>query len=129
MSADPALRIATPDPTPAGPVEGSATTEAAGRKARAAAPTPPKKRRRFIRSQRFAGGLDVSMATFWRMKAAGKIGPRAIPLSPACLRYDLLEVRAWFDHRKADGSLYTAAEWPAVWAMLRKATNASGRPR
>jgi len=117
----------TPGPCEDGPRDRPEPGSPTGRPS-APSPAKQKKHRRFLRSQRLASLLDVSMATFWRVKAAGKIGPRPIRLSPGCVRYDLPEIRAWFDHRKPDGSLYSATEWPAVWAMLRKAADGHGRP-
>ena len=81
---------------------------------------PKRKSRCLIRSKGFAGRLAISMPTFDRMKAAGKIGPTPIRLSRGCHQYDLREVEAWIDARKPDGSLPTAAEWPAIWQQLRK---------
>lgn len=49
-----------------------------------------------IDGRRFAELLGVSMATFHRMKAAGKL-PRQIELSRGCHRWRLAEVRDWID--------------------------------
>jgi hypothetical protein len=64
--------------------------------------------------------LDISMPTFDRMKASGRIGPRPIRLSGGCHRYDLREVLAWIDTRQPDGTLASVDVWPAIWEQVRK---------
>jgi predicted DNA-binding transcriptional regulator AlpA len=49
-----------------------------------------------IAAKRFAELMAVSLATFNRMKAAGKL-PRPIELSRGCHRWRLAEVRAWIE--------------------------------
>jgi predicted DNA-binding transcriptional regulator AlpA len=49
-----------------------------------------------IDGRHFAGLLGVSLATFYRMKAAGKL-PRQIELSRGCHRWRLADIRAWID--------------------------------
>jgi predicted DNA-binding transcriptional regulator AlpA len=68
-----------------------------------------------IDARRFAELLGVSMATFNRMKAAGKL-PRPIVLSAGCHRWRLAEVRDWIEascsfDADADGALLAS---PAV---------------
>jgi predicted DNA-binding transcriptional regulator AlpA len=63
--------------------------------------------------KRFAELLDVSRATFDRMKAAGKL-PRHIELSRGCHRWRLSVVRAWIE-----GGCPPIKEW--------EARNANGR--
>ena len=59
--------------------------------------------------QRADAGQDV--------RAAGRIGPSAIDLSPGAVQFALGEVREWIDARaRADGTLPTAAEWRAMHA-------------
>jgi len=64
--------------------------------------------------------LDVSKPTGHRLLAAGKIGPRPIRLTTACVRFDADEVNVWLSTRKADGSLHDARTWAAVWESIRK---------
>jgi predicted DNA-binding transcriptional regulator AlpA len=76
--------------------------------------------KRLIRLGDLFALLDVGKATGHRLIAAGKIGPRAIRLTSACVRFDADEVSAWLSERRPDGSLYDARSWPAVWEMLKK---------
>jgi predicted DNA-binding transcriptional regulator AlpA len=62
----------------------------------AAISTPPVSDSMLIDARRLAELLDVSKATFDRMKAAGKL-PRHIELSRGCHRWRLSEVRDWID--------------------------------
>jgi predicted DNA-binding transcriptional regulator AlpA len=49
-----------------------------------------------IDARSFAALMAVSLATFHRMKVAGKL-PRPIELSAGCHRWRLAEVRDWID--------------------------------
>src|SRR5688500_17411671 len=64
--------------------------------------------------------LAVSESTGFRLFAAGKIGPKAIRLSSACIRFDDEEVDAWLAYRKQDGNLHDARTWPAVWDQIKR---------
>jgi predicted DNA-binding transcriptional regulator AlpA len=101
MPAEPALRLAVPltEPTPTIPA------------------TQPGQ---LIRREDLQDLLAVSKATLTRLRAAGKIGPRAIRLGKQAVRWSHDEVMAWLTRRKGDGQLYTAREWPAVWASLQR---------
>jgi predicted DNA-binding transcriptional regulator AlpA len=76
--------------------------------------------KRMIRLAHLFAVLDVSKATGHRLLAAGKVGPRPIRLTPACVRFDFDEVHAWLSTRRPDGSLHDARTWPAVWEMLQR---------
>lgn len=81
----------------------------------------PASHKRLIRLGDLFARLDVSKATGHRLIAAGKIGPRAIRLTSACVRLFGDEVEAWLSTRKPNGDLHDAKSWPAVWeAMQRK---------
>ena len=62
----------------------------------AATSTPLASDSMLIDARRFAALLDVSRATFDRMKAIGKL-PRHIELSRGCHRWRVSEVRDWID--------------------------------
>jgi predicted DNA-binding transcriptional regulator AlpA len=64
--------------------------------------------------------LAVSKSTGHRLIASGKIGPRAIHLTGAIVRFDADEVDGWLTHRKQDGSLHDARTWPAMWDSLKR---------
>ena len=76
--------------------------------------------KRLIRLADLFAALVVSKPTGHRLLAAGKIGPRPIRLTPACVRFDADEVDAWLSTRKADGNLHDARTWAAVWESVRK---------
>jgi hypothetical protein len=76
--------------------------------------------RRYIRQRAlFLERLAVSMATGYRLQAAGKIGPK--PTRCGGVKYFLPEVLAWLQHRRPDGQLHDAKTWPPVWQALQKA--------
>jgi predicted DNA-binding transcriptional regulator AlpA len=79
---------------------------------------------RLIRQAELFERMAVSEATGYRLRSAGKIGPRALKVGGG-IRYHLPEVLAWLQHRRPDGSLHDARTWPPVW----EAKNANGRPR
>jgi predicted DNA-binding transcriptional regulator AlpA len=76
--------------------------------------------KRLIRLKDLFALLDVKKATGHRLIAAGKIGPRAIRLTSACVRFDAEEVDAWLSTRKSDGNLHDATSWPPVWESLKR---------
>ena len=76
--------------------------------------------KRLIRMADLFRQLDVSKPTGYRLLAAGKIGPRPIRLTSACVRFDAHEVCAWLKTRAADGNLHDAASWPRVWEMIQR---------
>jgi len=80
----------------------------------------PAEPKRLIRLADLFALLDVSKPTGHRLISAGKIGPRAIRLTPGCVRFDRDEVDAWIAIRKPDGNLHDARTWPAVWELLKK---------
>ncbi len=83
----------------------------------------PAATKRLIRLADLFAAIDVKKATGHRLIGAGKIGPRAIRLTPACVRYDAAEVDAWLRHRKPDGNLHDARTWPPVWEMIQRKPN------
>ena len=76
--------------------------------------------KRLIRLADLFALLDVSKPTGHRLLAAGKIGPRPIRLTSACVRFDADEVSVWLSTRKADGNLHDARTWAPVWESMRK---------
>jgi hypothetical protein len=66
----------------------------------------------------FAALLDVGVSTFDRLRETGEIGPQPIRL--AGLKWHRAEALAWLSHRAANGELYDAKTWPAVWASLHR---------
>jgi predicted DNA-binding transcriptional regulator AlpA len=76
--------------------------------------------RRLIRLADLFALLDVSKPTGHRLIAAGKIGPRAIRLTSACVRFDGDEVNCWLSTRRPDGSLHDAKSWPPTWEMIQR---------
>jgi predicted DNA-binding transcriptional regulator AlpA len=64
--------------------------------------------------------LAIGKATFFRLKAGGRIGPRPLQLAPGLVRYDRAEIDAWWRCRLADGTLHTSETWPAVWQKLQR---------
>jgi hypothetical protein len=42
-----------------------------------------------------AKAIDVSLPTLSRMESSGRIGPKALRLNRACVRYAAAEVEAW----------------------------------
>jgi predicted DNA-binding transcriptional regulator AlpA len=81
---------------------------------------PPQAAKRLIRLADLFAALAVSKPTGHRLLAAGKIGPRPIRLTPACVRFDADEVNVWLATRKADGNLHDVRSWAAVWESIRK---------
>ena len=79
--------------------------------------------KRLIRLADLFALLDVSKPTGHRLIAAGKIGPRAIRLSSACVRYDVEEVDAWLSTRRPDGNLYDAKNWLPMWEAIKRKRN------
>jgi predicted DNA-binding transcriptional regulator AlpA len=79
--------------------------------------------KRLIRLADLFAALDVSRPTGHRLIAAGKIGPRAIRLTSACVRYDSDEVSSWLSTRRPDGNLHDARSWPEVWKMMQRKRN------
>jgi predicted DNA-binding transcriptional regulator AlpA len=76
--------------------------------------------KRLIRLADLFAQLSVSKATGHRLIAAGKIGPKAIRLTSACVRYDADEIDAWLTTRKPDGDLHDAASWPMIWFQQKR---------
>lgn len=110
MSAEPIVKLHTPtdDPAANNPAPDARAVEL---------PTSPK---RLIRLADLFALLDVSKPTGHRLIAAGKVGPRAIRLTSACVRYCAEEVDAWFSTRRPDGNLHDAKSWPAVWEAIQR---------
>ncbi len=110
MSVEPAVKLHTPSPeTPASdsaPEGHVVETPAIGK--------------RLIRLKDLFDLLDVSKPTGHRLIAVGKIGPRAIRLTSACVRFDADEVSAWLSIRKPNGNLHDSQTWPAVWETIRR---------
>ena len=79
--------------------------------------------KRLIRLGDLFALLDVKKATGHRLIAAGKIGPRALRLTSACVRFDATEVEAWLSTRKPDGNLHDAMSWPPVWEAISRRRN------
>jgi predicted DNA-binding transcriptional regulator AlpA len=75
---------------------------------------------RLIDRDEFAQRLSVGVSTLDRLRAAGKVGPRAIKCGG--IRFHLAEVTAWLATPTAAGELHSAATWPPVWAALEKKT-------
>jgi hypothetical protein len=67
--------------------------------------------------------MAIGLATFDRLRAAGKVGPAAIRLSGTCLRFLRAEALEWLRCRDANGTLPDAAEWAA-----RRVAQRDGRP-
>lgn len=76
--------------------------------------------KRLIRLADLFAKIDVSKPTGHRLLSAGTIGPRAIRLTSACVRFDADEVDSWLSTRKPNGNLHDAKSWPAVWEMLQR---------
>ena len=76
--------------------------------------------KRLIRLRDLFAMLDVSKPTGHRLLAAGRIGPRPIRLTSACVRFDADEVDTWLRSRKPDGALHSAATWGAVWEAIKR---------
>lgn len=81
---------------------------------------------RLIDRDEFARRGAIGTSTFDRLRAAGKIGPRAVRLGGA-VRFILPEVIAWLSHPTPSGELHTAETWPAVWAAMQKKTGPANR--
>src|SRR5262249_13445591 len=81
-------------------------------------PPPVEPTKRLIRLPDLFDRLAVSAATGHRLRAAGKVGPRAIRLGKGCVRFDLEEVLAWLGNRRTDGTLHDSKTWPAVWEAI-----------
>src|SRR5687768_4964785 len=73
---------------------------------------------RLIDGDELARRLWVGGSTLDRMRAAGKVGPRAIRFGG--VKFRLAEVAAWLSTPDPAGKLYDAATWPAVWAAMQK---------
>lgn len=80
----------------------------------------PTAAKRLIRFADLFALLDVSKPTGHRLLAAGKVGPRPIRLTPACVRFDANEVDAWLSTKKPDGNLHDARTWSAVWEAIQR---------
>lgn len=80
---------------------------------------------RLIDRDELARRLSVGVSTLDRLRAAGKIGPRAIRCGG--VRFLLAEVAAWLSTPDPAGELYDAATWPAVWGAMQKKAGAAGR--
>ena len=76
--------------------------------------------KRLIRLADLFALLDVPRATGHRLIASGKIGPCAIRLTPATVRFDAEEVDTWLSTRRPDGNLHDAKSWPAVWERIQR---------
>lgn len=89
-------------------------------KASATTTETPAVGKRLIRLADLFALLDVGRATGHRLIASGKIGPCAIRLTPATVRFDAEEVDTWLSTRRPDGNLYDAKSWPAVWERIQR---------
>ena len=85
----------------------------------------PSDHARLIDREEFARRLTVGMSTLDRLRAAGKVGPRAIKCGG--VRFLLAEVVAWLSTPNPAGELHDAVTWPAVWAAVQKKAGAPGR--
>jgi hypothetical protein len=85
----------------------------------------PRDHARLIDRDEFARRLSVGVSTLDRLRAAGKVGPRAIKFGG--IRFNLAEVVAWLSTPTPAGELYDAASWPAVWAAQQKKAGIAGR--
>ena len=81
---------------------------------------------RLIDRGEFAHRAALAVSTFDRLRAAGKIGPRAVRVGGS-VRFMLPEVIAWLSHPTPSGELHTIETWPAVWAALQKKTGPASR--
>lgn len=114
-----ALKLHTP-PTPAPEVAAEATRQNFERVTDWPADTG-----RLIDRDELARRLCVGVSTLDRLRAAGKVGPRAIKCGG--VRFLLAEVIAWLSTPTPAGELYDAATWPAVWAAMQKRAGTPGR--
>lgn len=71
---------------------------------------------RLIDRSELAHRLAVGVSTLDRLRAAGRIGPRAIKCGG--VRFHLAEVICWISTPGPDGRLHGAEAWPAVWDAL-----------
>ena len=110
MTHEPAVRLHTP----------TANTSASDPAPEAHAMATPANGKRLIRLADLFAQLNVSKPTGHRLIAAGKIGPRAIRLTAACVRFSADEVDAWLSARKPDGNLHDAKSWPPIWEMIQR---------
>jgi predicted DNA-binding transcriptional regulator AlpA len=76
--------------------------------------------KRLIRLRDLFAMLDVSKPTGHRLLAAGKIGPRPIRLTSACVRFDVDEVNIWLSARRPDGTLHDTKTWPSAWDTIKR---------
>jgi predicted DNA-binding transcriptional regulator AlpA len=118
MSADPALRIATPEPTPASPIEELPAAEAVGRKARAATVLTTTVEPLLVDTEQAAAACGIGRATWFRLKSAGKT-PAPVKLAGRVL-YRLTDLRLWVSLGCPPRREFEAR---------RAAVDASGRPR
>jgi predicted DNA-binding transcriptional regulator AlpA len=79
--------------------------------------------KRLIRLSEVFKAIGVSKATGHRLIGAGKIGPKPIRFTSACVRFDVDEVSCWLETRTPDGNLHDAKSWPAAWAMIQRKRN------
>ena len=84
--------------------------------------------KRLIKLVELFAALLVGRSTGHRLLAAGKIGPKAIRLTHASVRFDGDEVDAWLSTRKPDGNLHDARSWPPVWELIQRKRNLSTFP-
>ena len=66
-----------------------------------------------IHAKRLAQLLMVSLATLYRMQAAGQIGPRSIAWG-GCVRWRLATVHQWLAESESAGRLLSRKEWEAL---------------
>lgn len=66
--------------------------------------------------------LAVSPATLFRMKAAGKVGPRELALSRGCIRWRRDSVERWLAASEREGRLLDRKTWQTL------DENTNGRP-
>lgn len=80
---------------------------------------------RLIDREELARRLSLGVSTLDRLRAARKVGPRAIKCGGA-IRFLLVEVVAWVSTPTASGELHDAEAWPAVWAAVQKKSGLAG---
>ena len=86
----------------------------------------PSDHNRLIDREEFANRLTIGVSTLDRLRAAGKIGPRAVRVGGA-VRFLLAEVVAWLSSPDRGGELYDAETWPAVWQTMEPKTRRPSR--
>lgn len=96
-------------------ISGAVTTSSSPPEEPAPSPTsaPPP---HFWTNKELAGAMRVSLATLFRLAAAGKIGPAPLRLSAACVRYRADECREWLSTSASDGRLPDRRAWAALKA-------------